>query len=69
MSTTDRVPVVQPCPCGKGQVRYQHCTPDHAYARGSWTEQFEITCADCAQLWVFDADRQRLKPLPKGDRV
>lgn len=51
---TDRDEIARgPCPCGKGTIRVDDCSPDHVWGGGSWREA-HLDCADCSQEYTFD---------------
>jgi hypothetical protein len=53
MSTSDCTEIGSgPCPCGKGLITVERCTPDHAWGGGFWYES-HLACGVCRNDYVL----------------
>jgi hypothetical protein len=53
MSTSDCTEIGSgPCPCGKGLITVERCTPDHAWGGGFWYES-HLACEGCQKDYVL----------------
>ena len=56
-----------PCPCGKGLIRIDYCSPDHPWGGNSWYEA-DIDCAACVKTFaIVRNEQQQLKLVRKSD--
>lgn len=51
------------CPCGKGEIMVERCTPDHGYVQAHQISyEGRLDCRDCATEYSFWGDRPDVPP-------
>ena len=66
---TDRTEyVLQPCPCGKGEVYVDHCLPEHSWSPGAYWWEMGVRCKDCREKYeIVEIDKKAILQ-EKGDQ-
>jgi hypothetical protein len=55
------------CPCGKGTISVDHCSPDYPWGGGSWYEA-SLSCVNCQKAYaILDDSGDKPKLVRKVD--
>ena len=54
------------CPCGKGLITVEKCSPDHGWGGSSWIEG-HLSCAQCSQKYQIIEDSHLPRLVLKSD--